>query len=177
MQHKLQQAGSANFSANAMPSGHAMPFTAMGSSHPQPQHSGHPHPLQSCNPGAAPPSFMRPPACSSVPLKRKSGKPERLPENATRILTHWYNDHVDRPNPSNTEAEALAKRGGINAEQVKKWFANKRFRSRNTKPKREQAALDNLLSENQHAATASRKHSLAVDAFTAQQPHCKKMRL
>ena len=68
---------------------------------------------------------------------------------AIRIMGNWYDRNIDHPYPTNETAEVIAKAGQITAEQVKKWFANKRMRSANTKPQRAAAAaktrpLDNI---------------------------------
>lgn len=60
---------------------------------------------------------------------------------ATRIMENWYRKNTRHPYPSLDAAEVLANAGGITVEQVKKWFANKRLRNRNTRGKRELARL------------------------------------
>ena len=92
----------------------------------------------------------------------KKGKPKPLNDQAVRIMTSWYERHIQHPYPNNSAAEVLAKAGNITVEQVKKWFANKRMRSANTKPQREMAA-------------AQRKHLLSRDP--SEQPGFKKLRL
>ncbi len=58
---------------------------------------------------------------------------------AVRIMNKWYEQNIDAPYPANETAEVMANAGGITVEQVKKWFANKRMRSGNTKSIKEQA--------------------------------------
>ncbi|KAH3884139.1 uncharacterized protein LOC127836540 [Dreissena polymorpha] len=57
-----------------------------------------------------------------------------LSRKAVAMMEEWYMRNYEHPYPSNTAVEALATAGQISAEQVKKWFANKRNRSKNTKP-------------------------------------------
>ena len=52
---------------------------------------------------------------------------------AVRIMTNWYERNSEHPYPSYATAEVIAKAGDISVEQVKKWFANRRMRGRNTK--------------------------------------------
>ncbi len=45
----------------------------------------------------------------------------------------WYDRNSEHPYPSYDTSEVMAKAGGGTIEQVKKWFANRRKRSNNTK--------------------------------------------
>lgn len=56
-----------------------------------------------------------------------------LSKRAVKIMEQWYDQHTDHPYPIPSEIDSLAVAGEINAEQVKKWFANKRNRSNNTR--------------------------------------------
>ena len=69
-------------------------------------------------------------------LARKKKSPSLNP-TAVKIMTLWYKRNEAHPYPTQSTAEVMAKAGGIRAEQVKKWFANKRKRSGNTKPFKE----------------------------------------
>ena len=93
-------------------------------------------------------------------IKQRRGKPKPLNDQAVRIMTNWYERHIEHPYPSVSAAEVLVKNGNITVEQVKKWFANKRMRSANTKPQREMA---------------QRKHLLPCDP-SSEQPDFKKLR-
>ena len=95
-------------------------------------------------------------------IKQRKGRPKPLNDQAVRIMTNWYERHIEHPYPNASAAEVLAKTGNITVEQVKKWFANKRMRSANTKPQREMAA-------------AQRKHLLTCDP-SSEQPDFKKLR-
>lgn len=56
---------------------------------------------------------------------------------AVRIMTAWYNNNSEHPYPSYESAQVMATAGDITVDQVKKWFANRRRRSNNTKPMKE----------------------------------------
>ncbi|XP_045174908.2 homeobox protein 4-like [Mercenaria mercenaria] len=57
-----------------------------------------------------------------------------LSRKAVKMMEEWYSRNYEHPYPGPTAVEALAKAGEITNEQVKKWFANKRNRCKNTKP-------------------------------------------
>ena len=64
----------------------------------------------------------------------KLSKPRpHLSKAGVRLLEQWYSENVEHPYPDNTTIELLAQAGNIGVEQVKKWFANKRNRSQNTR--------------------------------------------
>lgn len=56
-----------------------------------------------------------------------------LSKPAVRLMEQWYRQHSDHPYPNSFEVDFLAREGSISTEQVKKWFANKRNRSANTR--------------------------------------------
>ncbi len=66
------------------------------------------------------------------PAKKRKGK--ALNKVAVDIMNKWYEQNLQHPYPSTDTAEVIAQKGNITAEQVKKWFANKRMRTANTKP-------------------------------------------
>ena len=72
--------------------------------------------------------------------RQKKTKPPPLNKLAIRIMTNWYERNIHHPYPCNESAEIMANAGNITAEQVKKWFANKRMRNANTGPQRAAAA-------------------------------------
>ena len=74
--------------------------------------------------------------CTENSQHQKKSKPNPLNSLAVRIMNNWYERNHQNPYPSNETAEVIAKAGNITAEQVKKWFANKRMRSSNTKPQK-----------------------------------------
>uniref|UniRef100_A0A1I8GZ23 Homeobox domain-containing protein n=2 Tax=Macrostomum lignano TaxID=282301 RepID=A0A1I8GZ23_9PLAT len=49
-----------------------------------------------------------------------------------RLLLKWFNEHSDKPYPSGDDTKELSEITGLNYAQVKKWFANKRMRSKVT---------------------------------------------
>ncbi|XP_055997215.1 uncharacterized protein LOC130047056 [Ostrea edulis] len=53
-----------------------------------------------------------------------------LSQKAVQLMEQWYYSHLDHPHPPSDVIQNLAVRGGIKEEQVKKWFSNKRNRSR-----------------------------------------------
>ncbi|KAL3848051.1 hypothetical protein ACJMK2_018934 [Sinanodonta woodiana] len=62
-----------------------------------------------------------------IPRKRPM-----LSRRAVRMMEEWYATNYEHPYPNVFVVEDLAKTGGITNEQVKKWFANKRNRCKNT---------------------------------------------
>lgn len=64
-----------------------------------------------------------------------------LSRRAVAMMEEWYQRNFEHPYPSPTTVEALAKAGEITPEQVKKWFANKRNRSKNNEPSTEVANM------------------------------------
>ena len=61
---------------------------------------------------------------------------------AIMLMTKWYEDHISYPYPSEQEKVQLASAGGITLTQVNAWFANRRNRSGNTKPKQQKRKLE-----------------------------------
>ncbi|XP_067654426.1 uncharacterized protein [Haliotis asinina] len=55
------------------------------------------------------------------------------------LMEKWYHEHLNNPYPTQTEAEDMANKGGISLSQVRKWFSNKRHRTR--KPRSVKAAV------------------------------------
>ena len=56
-----------------------------------------------------------------------------LSKKAVRIMETWYDENLDHPYPTTEAYDLIAADGEISVEQVKKWFANKRNRSHNTR--------------------------------------------
>jgi hypothetical protein len=48
-------------------------------------------------------------------------------------MEDWYETHLEHPYPTGSVIDDLANQGNVAIEQVKKWFANKRNRSNNTR--------------------------------------------
>ena len=76
----------------------------------------------------------------------KKNKSRNLCSKAVKIMQDWYDKHVDHPYPTDQEKQDMADDGGLTLAQVKAWFANKRNRSLNTKPKRKKLKLQQQLS-------------------------------
>ena len=87
---------------------------------------------------------------SSVNVKRESddkpnnnnnnnidmdNKSRLLNSEAIQMLEVWYLDNAERPYPGKQAVSRLARTGNITPAQVRKWLANKRVRSLNTKGK------------------------------------------
>lgn len=59
-------------------------------------------------------------------------RPRQITPEATRILTEWYDNHVQYPYPAEEDVDQLVEMTDLSAAQVKKWMANKRVRCFNT---------------------------------------------
>ena len=70
-----------------------------------------------------------------IKSKQSQKKSRLLPKAAVKILESWYQDNLSNPYPSREVTLSMAAEGGITVEQIRKWFANKRNRSRNSKLK------------------------------------------
>ncbi|XP_021369004.1 uncharacterized protein LOC110460439 isoform X2 [Mizuhopecten yessoensis] len=71
---------------------------------------------------------------STSPCSSRVIKPRPLlSKKSVKVMEDWYKDHLEHPYPTGSTVELLAERGRISCEQVKKWFANKRNRSNNTR--------------------------------------------
>ena len=57
-------------------------------------------------------------------------KTRKLRPKATKMLTQWFESHIDHPYPTEAEKQLLAVQSGVTAEQVTTWFSNKRSRSK-----------------------------------------------
>ncbi|CAH1780082.1 unnamed protein product [Owenia fusiformis] len=83
---------------------------------------------------------------SSFALSGKEQKKSRqLNSRAIEIMSKWYEKHTDQPYPTEEQKQKMADEGGITIAQVKAWFANKRNRTFNTRPKRQQRQLEQKL--------------------------------
>lgn len=57
--------------------------------------------------------------------EKKKGKPRKLPESVTKVLSKWFLDHCDHPYPNGIEKEDLMKETGLTLTQLNNWFINK----------------------------------------------------
>lgn len=80
----------------------------------------------------------------SKPTKRRRHN-EPLNYLALQVMNTWYEDNLDNPYPSKEQKQQLAEQGGITVNQVKSWFANKRNRSNNTRPKKQRKVMEDQL--------------------------------
>ena len=69
----------------------------------------------------------------------------QLNSNAVAIMTEWYEQHIDSPYPSEEEKMMFAEQGNLTLSQVKAWFANRRNRTSNTKPKKQKIQVERQL--------------------------------
>ena len=101
--------------------------------------------------------------------KRRQRHNQPLNLKAVNIMTCWYEDHLDNPYPSKAEKEMMAKEGGLTLTQVKSWFANKRNRSNNTKPKVQKRQMSERLLNICHQLARSAKAPSMNNADIIQQ--------
>lgn len=78
-------------------------------------------------------------------LSDNKSRSRQLNGRAVAIMTDWYERHIDNPYPSDEEKMILAERGNLSLSQVKAWFANKRNRTSNTKPKKHKLQVEKRL--------------------------------
>ena len=84
----------------------------------------------------------------SIPSNSDNGNKTRsrqLNNRAVAIMTDWFERHIDNPYPSDEVKMILAERGNISLGQVKAWFANRRNRTSNTKPKKQKLQVERRL--------------------------------
>lgn len=72
---------------------------------------------------------------------KRGPKNKPLNEIAVTTMEKWYLAHIDHPYPSYQEKEDMSQQGSITIAQVNSWFANRRNRSDNTKPKKNRKQL------------------------------------
>ncbi|KAK7505433.1 hypothetical protein BaRGS_00003178 [Batillaria attramentaria] len=77
--------------------------------------------------------------------EKKSRHNEPLNQRAVSIMNDWYCRNEENPYPTKEEKERMAFEGSITTMQVKSWFANKRNRSNNTRPKVQKRAMEEKL--------------------------------
>ncbi|VDL18627.1 unnamed protein product [Hymenolepis diminuta] len=70
----------------------------------------------------------------------------QLNPTAVAIMDAWYRKHLDRPYPNKEEKLNMAIAGSITETQVGSWFANRRNRSNNTRPKQNMKRLKSAIS-------------------------------
>ena len=73
-------------------------------------------------------------------MRRRRRRIAKFDEVASRILSSWYERHLEHPYPDHVTLQVLSETGGVTVEQVQKWFSNRRMRDKNTKSLTEIAA-------------------------------------
>ncbi|XP_021352393.1 pre-B-cell leukemia transcription factor 4-like [Mizuhopecten yessoensis] len=90
-----------------------------------------------------------PSAADSTTATTASGsgrsKSRQLNGRGVTIMCDWYEKHINNPYPSEEEKEKMARDGSLSLAQVKAWFANKRNRTSNTKPKKQKQQVERKL--------------------------------
>ena len=87
-------------------------------------------------------SMKRQSGASDLKMKQKKQR-RNFDGKALKVMSDWYANNRHYPYPSHETAEKLGQGTGLSAEQVKKWFSNRRMRSGNTKPLNEIAMIRN----------------------------------
>ena len=82
---------------------------------------------------------------SAAEVTSSKSKSRQLNSYAVEVMTEWYDQHIDNPYPTDEEKLVLADMGGLSLSQVKAWFANKRNRTNNTKPKKQKMQVEKKL--------------------------------
>ena len=82
---------------------------------------------------------------SEVSTTSQRPRSRSLNAKATALMMDWFDRHIDNPYPSDEDKERLAREGGITVPQVKAWFANRRNRTSNTKPKKQKMQVEKKL--------------------------------
>ncbi|KAK6180728.1 hypothetical protein SNE40_008726 [Patella caerulea] len=119
----------------------------------------------------------------SNPVKRKSSEVddksslcskrarhnEPLNQDAISVMQRWYEQNKENPYPSKQDKEDIARLGGISITQVKSWFANKRNRTNNTRPKVQKRNVEEKLLDLCHQLASDARKSTMDNAFVIQQ--------
>ena len=117
-------------------------------------------------------SRASPPKCSkdlSTLPKKKSRHNEPLNNKAVMVMMRWYEEHWENPYPTKNQKDQLAKDGGISVTQVKSWFANKRNRTNNTRPKVQKKQMEDKLMDLCQTLSKDAKQPGANNAYIIDQ--------
>ena len=101
------------------------------------------------------------------PVKRRHNEP--LNVVALEVMNSWYQENLSNPYPNKLEKEELARKGGITVSQVKSWFANKRNRSNNTRPKKQKKVMEEQLMDICHQLARDARKPNKDNAYYIQQ--------
>lgn len=83
--------------------------------------------------------------CKGIKSKTNTDRKSRLlPKHAVKLMQTWYDENLENPYPSREVTLSMASNGGVSVEQIRKWFANKRNRSRNSKLKASDIEAEDL---------------------------------
>lgn len=104
---------------------------------------------------------------SSDNKRRRHNEP--LSNKALLVMNEWYEQHLENPYPTKAEKEELARRGGITLGQVKSWYANKRNRSNNTRPKKQKKEMEGRLMDICHQLARDASKPNKDNAYYIQQ--------
>lgn len=111
-----------------------------------------------------------PPLRNGMAFQQNKSKARQLSVRATTIMQDWFDRHIDNPYPTEEEKADMADAGGISIAQVKAWFANKRNRTNNTKPKKQKKSMEKqLLTICSDLTTDGRSHSTKLYGDIIQQ--------
>ena len=102
-----------------------------------------------------------------VSKKRRHNEP--LNQRALEVMNDWYIKNKENPYPTKAEKDKIAKDGGITLAQVKSWFANKRNRSNNTRPKKQKLEMEGRLMEICHQLARDASKPSTDNAYYIQQ--------
>lgn len=92
-------------------------------------------------------SKTHPKTTKTTTVDRMPRHNEPLKQIAVDVMTKWYEENIHNPYPTKAQKTAMAQEGHISENQVKSWFANKRNRTHNTKPKVHKRAMEEKLKE------------------------------
>ena len=90
-------------------------------------------------------------------MRKKRRRIAKLSEVASRILSSWYERHLEHPYPDHVALQVLSETGGVTVEQVQKWFSNRRMRDKNTKSLTEIAARRKRIITDDDASKAAKR--------------------
>ena len=121
------------------------PLSTVPSTQTQNQPSGCPHATGSEQPS------------EKNKLRKKRRRIAKLSEVASRILSSWYERHLEHPYPDHVALQVLSETGGVTVEQVQKWFSNRRMRDKNTKSLTEIAARRKRIITDDDASKAAKR--------------------
>ena len=106
---------------------------------------------------------------STTAATKRQRHNQPLNNEAVKVMMKWYESHQESPYPKKEEKEQMAKEGGISVTQVKSWFANKRNRNNNTRPKVQKRQMEERLLDICHQLARDAKQPSMNNADIIQQ--------